>query len=415
MAGQLIDIIIPTWNNEEYLNPCVMSILATGVVPDFARIIIVNNGKQPIERKFSGVEGVWIVNSKENLGWEGGLKLGLEHSDAPFVVFQNDDTFIPYSSCKMYQNMLAFFNHPSVGAVGPVTTCAAGPQSIFHPYTPHVPVEVSFLIFFCVMVRRSALDEVGGIDDTLPGGDDFDLSIRLRQKGYGLFITPNAFMIHHGFKTGTRINGDASKAGGWNSQDMTDRTNKALIQKHGFKTWHNTLMGLKLDWEGAKPKEEEDDVIRSMVNGEVNIAELGCGGKKLFNKSIGVDRIPFGKTCPGMAGAKSVADVISDVSVSVPLEDNSQDLVVAQHILEHCVDTLETLGEWKRILKPGGKIILAVPNQEKVSSIPLNPEHVHAFTPASLDKIMKAMGFEKVTTKDVDNYVSFVGCYRKKV
>lgn len=98
--------------------------------------------------------------------------------------------------------------------------------------------EVHFLIFFTVMVRRSDLDAAGGVDVSAPGGDDFDLSIRFRNLGKKLLINPSAFIIHHAFKTGERVRGGPDTSGGWNSIEMRDRTNKWLIQKHGFKnTW----------------------------------------------------------------------------------------------------------------------------------------------------------------------------------
>lgn len=45
----------------------------------------------------------------------------------------------------------------------------------------------------------------------------------------------------------------------------------------------------------------------------------------------------------------------------IPIKSNSVDYVVASAILEHLVFEKEAIKEWKRILKPGGKIFLAVP------------------------------------------------------
>ena len=98
------------------------------------------------------------------------------------------------------------------------------------------------MIFCCVLLRRDNLIEVGGIDTTLPGGDDFDMSIRMKKAGKKILIAPECFLIHHAFKTGTRVKGDHTKPMGWNSQEMSDNTNRALIQKHGFKTWLDLIM-----------------------------------------------------------------------------------------------------------------------------------------------------------------------------
>jgi len=407
-----IDIIIPTWNNEQYLNPCVTSIIRTGVLNDYANLIIVNNGKQDIERNFGGHTAIKILTHGENLGWEGGLKYGLEHSDADYVVFQNDDTFIPQSSVNLYMRLLMYFQNQNVAAVGPITTVAAGVQSVFHPQTPLVPTEVSYLIFFTVMLRRKYLDEVGGVDSDLPGGDDFDLCIRLRNKGYHLLVNPAAFIIHHGFKTGERVKGTPDVRGGWNSMEMQERTNRYLIKKHGLKTFINTLRGLTYTKE-TTIQDTEGSIIRASINGEVNILELGCGAQKTVGKAIGVDIIPKGGKIPNLNGTQSVADVVADVQERLPFEDNSQEVIIARHIIEHCLDVINTLKEWKRVLKPGGMLILAVPDERITSGIPLNPEHCHAFNPGSLKGIVEAVGFKEIKNESSGNGVSFVGWYKK--
>lgn len=245
MSKRVFSILIPTWNNPQFLDPCMASIRNTGVLhqESFGEVIIINNGKQPCKEQYKLWENVRVLDAPENLGWEGGLKLGLENSDTKFVCFQNDDTFIPPSDKNIYENLLLPFQDKYIAAVGPGTTVAAGVQSIYHPLHPFRIMDVRWLIFFTVMIKREYLDRVGGVDNTLPGGDDFDLSIRFNQAGYRTILNPDAFLIHHGFKTGERVFGNFAVDGGWNSQTMSDRTNHALIVKHGFKTFFETMNG----------------------------------------------------------------------------------------------------------------------------------------------------------------------------
>lgn len=406
-----ITIIIPTWNNEIYLNPCVTSIISTGALGSLADLIIVNNGKQDIERHFGNNPAIRILNPGKNLGWEGGLELGIKESTSPFVVFQNDDTFLPPSGVNFYQRLLTSFQNDNVAAVGPATTCAWGMQSIYHPTCPRRITEASFLIFFTVMVRRSHYDEVGGIDTQLPGGDDFDLSIRFRKAGKHILIDPGAFIIHHGFKTGERIKGDQATPGGWNSQDMTDRTNKYLISKHGFKDWWKAVSGLTYPPD-APSVDLEGNLVRSMVNGDELVLELGCGPLKTVERALGVDRVPKGEVIPHLEGKVSVADIAADVQNELPVQD-PQDVVIARHILEHCIDPVGTVKNWRKVLRVGGKLIVAVPDEKITSSIPLNPEHCHCFTRESMKNLMEACGFKEVKSESANNGVSFVGCYER--
>lgn len=409
-----ITIIIPTWNNEEFLNPCVISIMKTGVLESMADLIIVNNGKQDIERVFGGNPAIKILNPGKNLGWEGGLELGMKESKTPFVVFQNDDTFLPPTESKFYHKLLTKFHNDNVAAVAPVTTVAAGMQSIYHPNCPRLPTEASYLIFFTVMVRRSHYEAVGGVDTQLPGGDDFDLSIRFRKAGYHIVVDPQSFIIHHGFKTGTRLHGDHTTKGGWNSLEMSDRTNKYLITKHGFKTWWAAIAGLKYDNSSGPLLDLEGDLIRSFVTDkDIKIIELGCGPQKTIERAVGIDRVPKGEVIPHLQGRISVADIVHNVDEPLPIEDGTQDMVIARHILEHCINSVKTIIEWKNKLKIGGKLLIAVPDERVTHSIPLNPEHCHSFTPESMKSLIEVCGLKEIKSQSSNNGVSFVGCYER--
>lgn len=414
--SDILHIIVPTWNNPQYLDPCVLSIMKTGILNERARLFIVNNGKQPIKQQWGGFKGIEVLEPGENLGWERGLDYALKQSDAPFVCFQNDDTFLPSSSCRFYQRLLTNFIDRGVAAVGPSTTTASGIQSVYVPTAPMVRTEVNWLIFFTVMLRRADLDAVGGVDLTLPGGDDFDLSMRLRQAGKQVVVDPGAFIIHHGFKTGTRVYGDgyAGVKNGWNSPEMIERTAHALIRKHGFKNfvayYYNQVVQV-LPNTDAKP-DAEGEMVREHVLGDA-ILELGCGPKKTVDAALGMDRVKAGEEIPHLAGEKSVADVVGDVQEDLPFEDCSQDTVIARHILEHCVDVIKTLKRWNRVLKQSGRLVLAVPDESVTAGIPLNMEHCHAFTAESLKSLVEACGFRQIATSSTGNGISFVSCFVK--
>lgn len=408
---KLISVLIPTWNNPQFLTPCVNSIIQTDLLSGLGEIIIINNGKQPIKDEFGHVKGITVLEPGENLGWEGGLALGLKHSQTDYVCFQNDDTHIPPACKDFYKQLLYPFNNANVAAVGPATTTAAGWHSIYRGAPLTRRTEVSYLIFFTAMLYRPYMEAVGGIDTACPGGDDIDLSIRLRKAGRHLVVNPDAFIIHHGFKSGERLRGDSSTPGGWNSLDMRDTTNAYLIKKHGFKTYFDTINGLRPVPDEAL-EDKEGRLVRQMVEGE-KVLELGCGGQKTVPHAVGVDVTPKDENIQFLHGDISVADIVADVSKELPVAPLSQDTVIARHILEHCVDTIQTLGHWNRVLKIGGRLIIAVPNQEICNSIPMNPEHVHAFTPSSLKPLVELSGFKQLFWQDPENTISFVACFEK--
>lgn len=409
----IIDVIIPTFDNPNYVYPCVESLLTNKVTEDLIRIIVVNNG-HPDSVKGLEAPDVTILNAGRNLGWEGGLKLGLAQSKAPFVVFCNDDIIVPTQS-KMWPNiLLQHFRYPDCAAVGPSSNCVTGLQSMF-VQMPYAVFRTSFLIGFFMMVRREHLDLVGGVNDALPyHGDDIDLSIRLRQAGKYLVANREIFIFHHGFKTGQRENGAY-----WNSSEMQEKTNFHLINTYGLPEWYQTM---NKQFRSEAPEEEvtkaigvknlEQDVVRKYIQGE-NILELGCGAAKTVSRAVGVDFIPNGERIPGLFHEVSEADIVADVSEPLPDSLREFDTVIARHVLEHMLDPVKVVRQWGRTLKEGGRLIVAVPDQNINNTIPLNFQHVHAYTPDSLKTFMESQGWKTEALEDVNNYISFVGVFKK--
>ena len=374
-------------------------------------IIIINNGQAPLAQMYANVDHVQVITTGENLGWEGGLKEGSKHVKTEYVMFANDDIFIPRSSCFWLRNMVRTMDYyPDFGAIGPSSNVVMGPQNIFGPPNSQGFL-AQFLIGFCVMFRTKALVDVGGVDDTLPGGDDLDYSIRLRKAGWKLAVQKDIFIYHHGFQTGNKVHGDHTVANGWNSPQMTERTNTAIIKKHGFLAWWETMYPAGTAMPGTTV-DEEGNTVRKFMQGE-KVCDLGCGAVKTVPHAIGVDRVEKGKAMPWMDGALSVADVVADVSEPLPFEDNTFDTVIARHIIEHCVPTVKMLKEWNRILKVGGRLIIATPNESVQSGIPLNPEHVHAFTPESLKDLVELLGFKVVAEATHYNDIGFISVCEK--
>lgn len=403
-----LDIIIPTFNNPRLLGECISSIACLRFSYP-VRILVVNNGHPNSLGFIPEYPFVEVIQTGgKNLGWEGGLKEGLKHSKSEFVMFLNDDTYIPASSKDWINTLVSTFENKDVAAVGPTTNVVMGAQNIWKT-SPHISIETTYLIGFCMLLKRKFLDEVGGVDFNLPGGDDLDLSIRFRLAGYKLVCRRDVFVYHHGFVTGRALYGDENKANGWNSRKMIERTNMALIKKHGFKNWFLCISGL--DHAGLqKGKDDEGDRVRESVIGE-KILDLGCANNKTVPNAIGIDIVKKGNQIKNL-NAISEADVQGNVEEPLPFDDGSQDTVIARHILEHCVDLVETMKRWVRVLKHGGRLIVAVPDERQKPSIPLNPEHVHAFTPQSLSNIGELIGLNKIDCKDTSS-MSFVMTFEK--
>jgi SAM-dependent methyltransferase len=82
---------------------------------------------------------------------------------------------------------------------------------------------------------------------------------------------------------------------------------------------------------------------------------LGCGDK-IIEGYINVDVVS------SRAGKKP--DVICDLHNLSVFESNSVDEILSVHVIEHFWqwEVVDILNEWKRVLKPGGKMIIECPN-----------------------------------------------------
>jgi SAM-dependent methyltransferase len=53
----------------------------------------------------------------------------------------------------------------------------------------------------------------------------------------------------------------------------------------------------------------------------------------------------------------------ADLNVSLPFDDDSFDLVYANFVVEHLHDPGRTFAEWRRVLRPGGRLVLLTSNR----------------------------------------------------
>lgn len=111
-------------------------------------------------------------------------------------------------------------------------------------------------------------------------------------------------------------------------------------------------------------------------------------------------------------------EILCDVK-SIPLEDECADVVMALHLLEHFYqwEAPAVVQEWRRLLKPGGKLILELPNLEaacrnllkgmkdQMSMWPLYGDPGHkdpymchrwGYTPKTVTRFLKQQGFKKI-------------------
>lgn len=95
----------------------------------------------------------------------------------------------------------------------------------------------------------------------------------------------------------------------------------------------------------------------------------------------------------------------------LPFDDNTFDVVSNWHVIEHVEDVLQTLEEWKRVMKPGGVMILETPDSQCWKARRLGARykrfwpkgHLYTFTQSNMNSILDKAGFEVLPTRVIGN------------
>lgn len=146
---------------------------------------------------------------------------------------------------------------------------------------------------------------------------------------------------------------------------------------------------------------------------------LGCG-KRILPNYVNIDTKPF-------EDKVEVQDVRN-----LQFADDSVDEILAEFILEHIsyFETQETMWEWWRVLKPGGVLILLVPDFEEIAKAYLageldrdalhfqlyspiiNPErqmpHLCMFDKPYLKSLLRKEGFGVLSMENIGTDVKIV-------
>jgi 2-polyprenyl-3-methyl-5-hydroxy-6-metoxy-1,4-benzoquinol methylase len=103
-----------------------------------------------------------------------------------------------------------------------------------------------------------------------------------------------------------------------------------------------------------------------------------------------------------------VANIEKTSPSDIGIELGQFDLLVAIDVLEHLYDPWETLAAWAAVLKPGGKLLLSIPNVQNIKVIArliaglweyeeeglLDATHLRFFTLKSLISLLSGAGLE---------------------
>jgi GT2 family glycosyltransferase len=211
MSQRQIDAIVVTHDSIDDLRDLVAS---PGLREAFARVIVVDNASTDGSAAFARAAGLEVVE-RDNDGFGAGVNAGVAQSSAEVVAILNPD--IRIDDPATLRALADHFDDPRIGAVAPALRLPDGSLQDSARAIP-TPLElvvrrwgdarrgavatgdaaaVPWAVAAFLLVRRGALERVGGLDDRFfLYFEDVDLCVRLRDAGWRVIYDPQRVLRH---------------------------------------------------------------------------------------------------------------------------------------------------------------------------------------------------------------------------
>ncbi|GEP94895.1 glycosyltransferase family 2 protein [Chitinophaga cymbidii] len=222
-----VAIILLNYNSSSFTVNCVESIWEQTDRSLQWQIIIVDNNSAPedyqlLQSALQGKPHLTLIRSILNLGFTGGNMLGIQHCNARYIYFLNNDTLLQKNTLNSLHRFME--THPDAGICSgqmlndklqPINTfnyfptismkiLGPGLLRLFRPEdypkrnaTYADPLRVPLVSGASMFVRYSMLADVGGMDPNyFFYCEEEDLAYTFRKKGWHCYLVPQAGFVH---------------------------------------------------------------------------------------------------------------------------------------------------------------------------------------------------------------------------
>ena len=200
------------------------------------RVVVVDNASTDgsiarLEAMFGANPSLLVCLLPKNVGFAAGCNAGMRLAPDGHLVFLNPDSILGPNALERMR--VALERDPSVGMVGGLLTNPDGSEQgggrravptpwrsfvrafglsvlsnrwprLFFDFhlnmqpLPSAPIEVEAISGALMMVKRSAVEDVGGWDEAyFLHCEDLDWCMRFRQKGWHILFVPDAPVVHY--------------------------------------------------------------------------------------------------------------------------------------------------------------------------------------------------------------------------
>ena len=229
MTHSSVDAIVVSFNVKTLLLKCLSSLEHARAASPLSRIIVVDNDSrdgsaESVARSFPQAE---LIRSA-NVGYGAGANQGLAVANANYLLILNPDTEVP---AETVSGLSAYLDeHPDVAVAGPRMRYPDGTiqssrrrfprrltpvleSTAFEQWWPgnpwvrhyrmldrpeHEVQTVDWLVGACLLLRKDAIDRVGGFDPAFwMYGEEVEWCWRFRRHGWKIAYLPHLEITHH--------------------------------------------------------------------------------------------------------------------------------------------------------------------------------------------------------------------------
>ncbi|MGR9107984.1 MAG: glycosyltransferase family 2 protein [Gammaproteobacteria bacterium] len=226
-----VSLIVVNYNGGAFLNACIAS-----AIDQVDEAVVVDNASsdsslQELDGVFRAEEKLRVVRNGKNLGFSAACNIGVDRTHGTYLLFLNPDCVLEPGAIGHLVKTLERI--PDAGMVGGLLVGPDGAEQgggrravptpwrsfvrafglakfsdrwprlffDFHLHKqplPSKPIEVEAISGACMLVRRSAMRDVGRWDEGyFLHCEDLDFSMSLRRKGWKILFVPDARIVHH--------------------------------------------------------------------------------------------------------------------------------------------------------------------------------------------------------------------------
>jgi glycosyltransferase involved in cell wall biosynthesis len=195
-----VSVIVPVYNGEEMIGPCIESLLAQDYPKKRFEILVVDNGSTDATAEIIRRYPVRYVLEDQVKTSYGARNRGAREGRGELLAFCDaDETALPH----WLRALVDALEEDCGGASGPMLADPAAHDALSiyaakdaNPHDMREACDIELAVTGNVLYRRDLFDALGGFNTATRTGADLDFSDRVRQAGKRIRFTPEAVVYH---------------------------------------------------------------------------------------------------------------------------------------------------------------------------------------------------------------------------